>query len=199
MDMQRNETGGGNMTLANGLTASRIFLIPLFITMLLQDRMGWALAAFCAAAITDMLDGYIARRTRTTTLGRFLDPMADKLMLASAFVILPIIDRIPVWVAVVVVSRDVIITLGYWIMYLTWGSAKITVRPLGKITTLSQCIVVGLVMLDKLLHGPHELVIYAMYTVAVITAISGVDYVLFGIRQANTLSAQSHSDPPPAK
>jgi cardiolipin synthase len=187
------------MTVANWLTASRIFLIPVFITMLLQDRMAWAIAAFCAAAITDMLDGYIARRTRVTTLGRFLDPMADKLMLASAFVILPMIDGIPVWVTVVVVSRDVIITLGYWIMYLTWGTAKITVRPLGKITTLAQCLAVGMVMLDKLFHGPHDLVLYAVYIVAAITAISGADYVFFGIRQANELHTRQPFPPPSEK
>lgn len=190
-----NKIFEGAMTVANWLTASRIFLIPVFITMLLQDRMGWAIAAFCAAAITDMLDGYIARRTRVTTLGRFLDPMADKLMLASAFVILPIIDGIPVWVTVVVVSRDVIITLGYWIMYLTWGTAKITVRPLGKITTLAQCLAVGVVMLDKLFHGPHDLVLYAVYVVAAITAISGADYVFFGIRQANELHTRQPFPP----
>jgi cardiolipin synthase len=182
------------MNLANWLTASRIFLIPFFITMLLQDRIWLALTAFLAAAITDMLDGYIARRTKTTTLGRFLDPAADKLMLVSAYVILPIIDRIPVWVAAVVVSRDVILTLGYGVTYLTWGSAKITVRPLGKMTTLVQIIGVGLVMLDKLLHLPHQSVVYTLYGVAAITAISGVDYVLFGLRQANELSARSGAD-----
>ena len=180
--------------MANWLTASRIFLIPFFITMLLQDRIWLALTAFLAAAITDMLDGYIARRTKTTTLGRFLDPAADKLMLVSAYVILPIIDRIPVWVAAVVVSRDVILTLGYGVTYLTWGSAKITVRPLGKMTTLVQIIGVGLVMLDKLLHLPHQSVVYTLYGVAAITAISGVDYVLFGLRQANELSARSGAD-----
>jgi cardiolipin synthase (CMP-forming) len=179
------------MTIANWLTASRIFLIPFFITMLLQDRIWLALAAFVAAAVTDVLDGYIARRTRTTTLGRFLDPAADKLMLVSAYVILPLIDRIPVWVAAVVVSRDVILTLGYGVTYFTWGTGKITVRPLGKITTLVQILGVGLVMLDKLLHLQHESVVYTLYGVAAVTAISGVDYVLFGLRQANELSAKS--------
>jgi cardiolipin synthase (CMP-forming) len=179
------------MNLANWLTASRIFLIPVFITMLLQDRMLWALGAFIAAAVTDILDGYIARRTHTTTLGRFLDPAADKLMLVSAFVILPLIDGIPIWVTAVVVSRDVIITLGYWVTYLTWGSAKITVRPLGKVTTLSQIVGVGLVMLERLFHGPHWFVLVALYIVAGITIASGVDYVLFGIRQASFLHGES--------
>lgn len=189
--MSKKVIGSEDMTLANALTASRIFLIPIFTAMLLQNRMAWALTAFCAAAVTDMLDGYIARRTRTTTLGRFLDPMADKLMLVSAFIILPLVDGMPIWVTVVVVSRDVIITLGYLVMYLTWGSAKITVRPLGKITTLSQCMVVGLVMVAKLLPTPHVWVMYIVYVVAIITAVSGVDYVLFGIKRANQLSRQS--------
>jgi cardiolipin synthase len=181
------------MTIANWLTLSRIILIPFFITMLLQDRIGLALTAFLAAAITDMLDGYIARRTKTTTLGRFLDPAADKLMLVSAYVILPLIDGIPIWITAVVVSRDVILVLGYGVTYFTWGSAKITVRPLGKITTLVQIIGVGLVMLDKILPLQHQSVLYTLYGVAALTAISGVDYILFGMRQANELS--THETP----
>ena len=181
------------MTIANWLTTSRIILIPVFVMMLLQDRIWLALAAFVAAAITDVLDGYIARRTQTTTLGRFLDPAADKLMLVSSYIILPIIDRIPVWVTAVVVSRDVILVLGYGVTYMTWGTAKITVRPLGKITTFVQILGVALVMLEKIIHLNHQSVIYTLYGVAAITAFSGVDYVLFGMRQANDLSTKANS------
>lgn len=179
------------MLIANWLTLMRIILIPVFITMLIQRRLGLALTAFLLAALTDMLDGFIARRTKTTTLGRFLDPAADKLMLASAYIILPIVDGIPIWVTVVVVSRDVIITLGYLLMYFTWGSAKISVRWLGKTTTLAQCVGVGLLLLFKLLGGYPNAALYVAYGVAAITAISGLDYILFGIRQANELSEKA--------
>jgi len=185
------------MNLANWLTVLRIVLIPVFIAILLQRRMDWALVAFVSAALTDLLDGFVARRTRITTLGRFLDPTADKLMLVSAFVILPFIDGIPAWVSVVVVSRDVIISLGTLIIYLTWGSTKITVRPLGKLTTLAQSVGVGFVILARIVSVLHPAVNLVCYGVAALTAASGIDYILVGIRQANALSAMSAKGPEP--
>jgi cardiolipin synthase len=177
------------MTLANWLTVLRIVLIPVFIAILLQGRMDWALVAFVSAALTDVLDGFVARRTRITVLGRYLDPTADKLMLVSAYVILPFIDGIPAWVSVVVVSRDVIISLGTLIIYLSWGSVKVEARPLGKLSTLVQSLAVGYVILAHLIGGLHASVLWASYLVAAITAASGIDYILIGIRQANALSA----------
>lgn len=178
------------MSLANFFTILRMVLIPVFIFALFERQVGWALVAFVFAAVTDALDGFIARRTQTTTLGRFLDPMADKLMLVSAFIVLPFVTRFPVWVTAVVVARDVVLSLGYLITYLIWGAARISVRPLGKITTLVQSIGVGLVMLATFYMGSHRLVEWFSYLIAAVTVASGVDYVLFGIRQARELSAK---------
>lgn len=181
------------MSLANALTVTRMVLIPVFIALLFQRQVGWALTAFVLAAVTDALDGFIARRTQTTTLGRFLDPMADKLMLVSAFIVLPMATEFPIWVTVVVVSRDLIISLGYLITYLIWGSARVSVRPLGKITTLVQSIGVGVFMLATFYVGSHPLVLWLAYLIAAVTAASGTDYVLFGIRQARQLAAEKRS------
>jgi cardiolipin synthase (CMP-forming) len=141
------------VSIANWLTFLRILLIPVFITALMYRRLDLALGSFVLAAITDVLDGYVARRTKVTTLGRFLDPTADKLLLVSAFIVLPIVYQFPVWISAVVVSRDVIIALGYLTIYLHWGSARIRVRPLGKLTTFLQSFCVAALMLSKLLSA----------------------------------------------
>jgi phosphatidylglycerophosphate synthase len=100
------------MGLANWLTTLRILLIPVFVTLLVYRKAGWALVVFCAASLTDMLDGYIARKRGTQTrLGAFLDPVADKLLLTSAFITLTYLKVIPFWIAAVVVSRDLILSV----------------------------------------------------------------------------------------
>src|SRR5919206_3628925 len=110
------------MGLANWLTVLRILLIPVFITLLVYRQRGPALAVFLAAALTDLLDGYIARRRGSQTrLGAFLDPVADKLLLTSAFVTLTWLKVIPFWIAAVVVSRDVVLSLGVLVIHVAGG------------------------------------------------------------------------------
>ena len=179
--------------LANGLTVLRIVLIPCFTTLLVQRRPAWALVAYLLAATTDFLDGYVARRTQTTRLGRVLDPMADKLMLVSAFIVLALLESIPPWVAVVVISRDVIISLGFLALALQYGGARIEVRPLGKATTLLQSVTVGFVLLAGLIDVPGMAVTTALAVTGLVTAVSGVDYMLAGFRQAGEL-AEAHED-----
>jgi cardiolipin synthase (CMP-forming) len=181
------------MTLANWLTVLRIVLIPFFVSALIYRETGWALGFFLSAVLTDVLDGFVARRTKVTSLGRFLDPLADKLLLATAFVLLPILDGIPVWVTVVVVSRDVIIALGYLLIYLNWSSTQIKVRFLGKSATFLQSVCVGSVLLNMLLAGPEWISLYLAYLVALVTAGSGIDYILQGVQRANQLAASRKS------
>jgi cardiolipin synthase (CMP-forming) len=140
-----------------------------------------------------VLDGFVARRTKITTLGKILDPAADKLMVVSAYIILPFFDHIPAWVSVVVVSRDVIISLGFLIIYLNWGSTQIMVRPLGKWTTFVQCVGIGLFILSQVVTPLSVFAHYFLYLVAAVTAASGLDYILYGVRQANILTAQNHT------
>jgi cardiolipin synthase (CMP-forming) len=180
---------GKSMTLANWLTVLRIVLIPVFIGSLIYRYVHWSLLAFCLAALTDALDGFVARKTKITSLGRFLDPLADKMLLASAFVILPIVNQVPVWVTVVVVSRDVTIALGYLLIYINWGSSLIKVRILGKITTLLQSCCVGFSILAMILPVLEPFNTYFIYVVAGVTALSGIDYVVLGIKHANELAA----------
>lgn len=181
------------MTLANWLTVLRIVLIPFFVSALIYRETGWALAFFLSAVLTDWLDGFIARRTQVTSLGKFLDPLADKLLLVSAFVLLPLLDGIPVWVAVVVVSRDVIIALGYLLLYLNWSSTQIKVRLLGKITTFVQSVCVGGALLNMLLAGPEWIALYLAYLAAAVTAGSGIDYIVQGVQRASSMAASRKS------
>src|SRR6266699_1060563 len=105
------------LTPANQLTLLRMFLIPAFVILVVYGYLGWALTVFVTAGITDALDGVIARRSgQKTTLGAWLDPMADKLMLVSAFVVLTLpnvglANRLPLWLTALVISRDVCIVI----------------------------------------------------------------------------------------
>src|ERR671910_2144427 len=101
------------MGLANWLTVLRILLIPVFVTLLVYKRPGLALIVFASAALTDLLDGYVARhRGSQSRLGAFLDPMADKMLLVSSFVTLTWLRVLPFWITAVVISRDLILMVG---------------------------------------------------------------------------------------
>ena len=105
------------MNLPNILTLTRVLLIPLFVILIINKHFGWALITFAIAGITDGIDGLIARIThQRTELGAYLDPIADKLLLFAAFITLAIIEIIPSWLVVIVITRDVIILVGFLVM-----------------------------------------------------------------------------------
>jgi cardiolipin synthase len=119
---------GSSINLPNVLTIVRILLVPIFILLLVRQLYPLALFVFAIAGLTDGLDGFIARYfNQRTALGAWLDPMADKLLLVSAFVALAILGVIPPWITVLAIARDVIITLG--IVVLTLTEKKYEVRP----------------------------------------------------------------------
>src|SRR4051812_40864831 len=189
------------MTTANKITISRILLVPLFIVAVLYYTDGGneiyrliALLAFAVAAISDGVDGYLARRyNQHSELGRILDPLADKILLVSGVVLLslknaPYLERIPIWLTATIVSRDVLLVLGLIIIHHTCG--KVTVRPImiGKIATVLQMTCV----LWVLLKWPAQALFIIAIVAAFCTGISGIIYVLEGIRQ---LSASPSSAP----
>src|SRR3989304_9367297 len=105
------------MNLPNLLTLTRVLLIPLFVIFIINKYFDWALLTFAIAGITDGLDGLIARLThQRTELGAYLDPIADKLLLSAAFISLAIIDLLPSWLSIVVITRDVIILIGFFVL-----------------------------------------------------------------------------------
>jgi cardiolipin synthase len=133
-----SEDGRSPYTLANGLTALRIVLAPVFLVLYVEGDRLRALAAFAAAAATDVLDGLVARVLRQRTrLGAFLDPIADKLLAACALVALAATGRLPVWLPVLVVSRDLALLAGAALLRTMHHAVPVAPTRIGKYATVA--------------------------------------------------------------
>ena len=127
------------MNLPNYITLLRVILIPFFINLMIYDYYVEALLVFIAACTTDGLDGFLARILKQKTeLGAFLDPMADKLLILSAFVTLAMFGKLPFWLVIIVISRDAILTMGGLIIYFMTNTLKVQPSFIGKLTTVLQ-------------------------------------------------------------
>jgi cardiolipin synthase len=145
-------------TIANQLTILRMALVPALVVLALARRYDWALAVFVVAGISDLLDGLIARLShQQTSLGAVLDPVADKLLLASSFVVLAfgpgLACPIPLWLAVTVLSRDVIILVSVAVVNFTLGRRVFYPSGLGKLSTFCQLLTVGFTLLANARGG----------------------------------------------
>lgn len=172
------------LTAANQLTLLRLLLVPVFALCMLYGRPGWALVVFAIAGVTDAFDGFIARRTgQSTALGAWLDPMADKLLVTTMFVMLTVPNlgmpqRLPLWLTVLVLSRDIAIVLTVTVVNL--AVARRTFRPtlLGKAATVVY-VLTGVVALFANYRGvPMPLVTWFVYTALAITLASSAQYAL---------------------
>lgn len=174
------------MNLPNVISLARILIIPFFVMLLVYGHAGWALAVFVVTAITDVVDGYLARSwMQRTPLGATLDPLADKLLLTTAFVTLAYLRILPVWLAILVVSRDVIIVFGSLLLHLTTGSLRIIPTKMGKVTTTVQVMVVSFGLLVNLTGwGVVELWTFVVVG-AGFTALSGFQYIYRGMTGAH--------------
>lgn len=173
-----------NLTAANQLTLLRIVLIPPFVILLLYGYRGWALLTFLTAGVTDVFDGLIARKTgQRTTLGAWLDPMADKLLLVTMFVMLTLPDigsanRLPLWFTVLVLSRDIAIVLTVAVVNLAVGPRTFRPSIFGKVATATY-ILTGVVTLSFNYLGTHSQVItVCVYASLVITFVSAFHYLV---------------------
>ncbi len=171
------------MNLPNYITLARVVLIPFFIGFMIYGHYGVAIAVFIAACITDALDGMIARLTgQKTELGAILDPMADKLLIVAAFVTLVLLRMLPVWLVIVVVSRDIILILGSLVIYLTGRELKARPSIIGKATTVLQLGVVLLSLFLKYLGTKMTLMPVLVWTAAIFTIASGIQYIYRGTK-----------------
>ena len=169
------------MTVANLITILRIVLVPIFIIYMLNNRVLASLIVFIIAGISDALDGLIARILhQKSNLGAHLDPLADKLLLMSAFVTLAIFNRIPSWLAVLTISRDVIILLGVLMLYLNRYPIRIKPSILSKATTCMQVFTILIVLSDGLL-SLQFLKVYSIWVTALVTVASGLQYMREGL------------------
>lgn len=170
------------MNLANKLTILRIFLVPIFMIFLLNKiPYGVSIAAgiFIIAAITDTLDGYIARkRNEITNFGKFMDPLADKLLVSAALISLVQMGKLSAWVVVIIIAREFTISIlravaaseGIVIAASWWGKAK----------TITQIIAIIAILLDnfpfRYINFPFDMIM--MWVSVIFTIISGIDYII---------------------
>ncbi|MDQ3667775.1 MAG: CDP-alcohol phosphatidyltransferase family protein [Acidobacteriota bacterium] len=185
------------VTLPNMLTIFRMVLIPVFVTLIFYQRFLLALAAFVVAGITDGLDGLLARRfDQRSQLGTVLDPIADKLMLVTAFVVLsmrsvfpqPLPNHLPIpfWVTIAVISRDVFIVVGAAAINIMTGFRGFRPSWLGKLNTTVQIIAIALIMFAASFPygtGYYLPTLYA--TVFLLAILSGAHYVFFASKLLN--------------
>lgn len=169
-------------TLANQLTLLRMALAPLLVVLVVSGRLGWALVVFVVAGVTDLLDGLIARLHRQqTALGAMLDPVADKILLSSSFIALTwsghLAVRIPAWLTVVVLSRDAIIIMSVAILNLTLGRRVYYPTLLGKLSTASQILCVGLTLLANVTAGVGGALALVHPLTLLLTVTSALHYV----------------------
>jgi CDP-diacylglycerol---glycerol-3-phosphate 3-phosphatidyltransferase len=179
-------------TVPNLLTVFRILLVPVLAAVLLSESsIGDALAAgvFILASLTDVLDGWVARRSKTeTNFGRLMDPLADKLLVTAALVSLVALDRLEAWVAMVIIARELAVT-GLRQLAIEQGHV-IPASQWGKLKTLAQvAMVLVLIVVDGRPIGVDLLV----YATVVITVLSGADY-FFGLRRLLTERHSHHGE-----
>lgn len=166
------------MTIPNLITTLRIILVPIFVIYLINDHSLGALAVFMAAGLSDGADGFLARLLdQKSTLGAWLDPMADKLLLVAAFIILAVREFIPNWLTVIVITRDVLILLGVVLLFLTHHELRIRPSLLSKITTCLQMGTVFLVLAKESVGFLSVLVPGIYWVTALFTMASGLDYM----------------------
>jgi cardiolipin synthase (CMP-forming) len=177
------------LTYANQLTILRMIFVPCFVLLIIYGHPRTATLVFVLAGVTDALDGLLARALQQkTVLGSYLDPMADKLLLTSAFITLTIPSlqlaaHIPVWLTVTSISRDILIALSALIIHLQTGHSSFPPSLLGKCTTAAQLLTVGFCMLANFMPWvTMVLFLPSVYITLFFTVASGLHYFYRSVR-----------------
>ncbi|MFQ5881284.1 MAG: CDP-alcohol phosphatidyltransferase family protein [Candidatus Methylomirabilales bacterium] len=169
------------LNLPNGLTLLRLVLAPMIVFLLLKGAFSWALLVFILAGITDGLDGFLARSLRERTeLGRILDPVADKILLGSSFLTLAFLGRLPLWLPVIGVGRDLVLMVGSCILYTVSGRLGYPPSSMGKLATGLQILTVLAAM--TVAEGDARL-LPLIWGTAAVTVLSGLEYLYRGALQ----------------
>ena len=176
------------MNIPNLLTLLRILLTPLLVIFLIDKRYELAFLVFVAAGVTDGLDGFIARIMRQKTrIGAILDPIADKALLASSYITMAVTGIIPDWLAVIVISRDIIIVFGVMVLLLFHSGVEICPSIISKLTTLFQLLTVFCVLGGMVMKITCHPVVTSLYiATAVLTVASGLHYIYKGVKMLGT-------------
>ena len=178
----------------NFLTVVRILLVPVLVVALLDNTHdGDVLAAvvFAAASLTDFVDGYLARsRNSITTFGKLMDPLADKLLVVAALISLVSLHRLPAWVAMVIITRELAVTVLR--LGATQAGVVLAASMFGKVKT---CLQIAAILAVIAVHGQPAWVSALLYLTVLVTVLSGLDY-FFGVRR---LMSQSANRPQPER
>ena len=173
-----------NLTLANQVTILRIALVPAFVLLVIYGYLGAALLVFTIAGATDALDGLIARRAgQRTSLGAWLDPVADKLLLVSAFIVLTVpaitlTNHLPVWLTIIVIARDVVIVAVVAVVNLAIGPRTFKPSMLGKAATAVFIVTSVVVMYFNWQQQTSILVDVGVWLSMALTTLSAADYFI---------------------
>lgn len=178
----------GLWTLPNFITLIRLAALPFFLLAIAEGRFAFALGLFVAAGISDGVDGYLARRFQmNSALGAYLDPIADKLLLMSSYLFLaipsyPASVKVPIWLAMLVLSRDFLMLLVALLLILTSNKRRFPPTWLGKVTTVTLIVTLVFVLCANVWTWPREVVLVAFGAAATGTVLSGFDYVVGVVR-----------------
>lgn len=173
-------------SIPNTITTIRILIIPGFVTALVYNRLRYALLLFVIASLSDALDGLLARMTnQQTKLGAFLDPLADKILLITSFILLSVYGWLPRWLTITVISRDIIVVLGWVLLYLVYDITKVKPTVTGKAAIASQSVLIAYVLLSINFSQVPSPPRWVFWTVAALTTMSGLQYIYGGLRQAS--------------
>jgi cardiolipin synthase len=187
-------------TLANVVTIGRMVLVPAFIMLVVSNHPGWALGVFAAAGISDAVDGFVARRFgQRSELGVFLDPIADKLLMTAALVVLSLpnhpasfpdffqMNRFPILLTILTISRDVLIVLIALVIHLATGLSRFPPTFYGKVTTVVQVVTVCVILLYNTLDIRSTVVVPGLvWLTLAATLLSGFHYIFHGARLAGS-------------
>lgn len=181
------------INIPNILTVFRILLTPFFVIFLLKDLPSFALLVFTIAAISDGMDGLLARwLNQKTVLGAYLDPIADKLLLIVAFTSLALLKIVPSWLTVIVISRDILIMLGIAVFSITDINIEIKPSLVSKCTTVAQLSTIFLALLDPKIPGTYIITMSLYWLTAGLTTTSGLHYMYIGLNIIQNASKNNH-------
>ncbi|MEX0955654.1 MAG: CDP-alcohol phosphatidyltransferase family protein [Rhizobiaceae bacterium] len=175
------------MTIPNFITLLRFLLVPAIVYALLLGAMDWALAGFVIAGVSDAIDGFIARQfNQRSELGAYLDPVADKLLLVSVFVVLGLMSELPLWLVIAAVSRDLLIVGGVMISSLLGNPVEMKPLMVSKANTAMQIVLAAFVLFELALGDTFGNVrLWLVVLSGALTGVSAAAYLVAWLRHMN--------------
>lgn len=172
-------------TFPNALTFVRIIIIPFFVISLIYKKNQYALVLFIVAAFTDLLDGLLARLIdQKSRLGAFLDPLADKFLLITSFIILTFYGWLPIWVTITVISRDIVVIIGWCLLIILTHQRKVEPSIAGKLANAFQAILIVYILFS--INFDYDMPMikdFILFLAVVFTLFSGIQYIYRGYKR----------------